>query len=243
MGRGEYHQIGEGGQWGSVTSAAALHSKLYTCDQDGYLYQLDPASGTYSKLSESSGWKSCVMQTHHRLFTREESGSLFSISPEDGTHIKVGESGQWKGALASEAARGKLYVCDGEGALHVVDPWTHKHRSFCEGTWAPRWLLDGGDYLVSLEESGTLYRIDLDDGAYEKIGDDGAWEAARAAAAHNGMLYICDQNGALHEVDIYDGDHGRLDEATWKSTSLIFGDYLLYSFEENGSLYQIALYD
>lgn len=244
MTRGQYDRIGQEGKWGSAVAMTGLHGKIFARTKEGDIIWVDPARETEGQLGESGGWSSrFLMNTYNRLFTLEEDGTLFSLSPDDGTYARIGADGQWASTRACDAARGKIYTCDQDGKLYVIDPWTHQSSPFSQGKWASRLLLDAGDYLVTLEESGTFYRLDLDDGEYHQIGDKGAWGSVSAATAHNGTLFVASEGGPLQAINIFDGTHEDLGDETWSPRFFVFGEHTLFEIDEDGSLYSVAVYD
>ncbi|MFO0658294.1 MAG: hypothetical protein U0165_00455 [Polyangiaceae bacterium] len=243
--KGQYRLVGQKGEWSSIQAATGLNGKLYTVDGSGYLACIDPQAESIKKLSAQSGWASKFMvNAYSRIFDIESSGTVYSIDAEDGSYAKVSNDGQWGTAKAVTTSRGRLLIRDENGKLYELDPWTKEYREIGTSTWTSSWLVEGGtDTLVSIESSGTIYRINTKTGNYDKVGKDNEWEGSLAVAGRGGSLFIFSSTGTVYSVNIWDGSYVQIGESTgWSPKFAVMGDYYLYTFENDGSLYEIAVY-
>lgn len=242
--KGQYRQIGPKGEWSGLKTAVGLNGRLYTIDSSGSLLYIDTYQESTKKIAANAGWDSKFLLTsYYRLFTIEESGSLFSLDSEDGTFAKCSDDGQWSNTMAATANKGRVYTRDGNGTIYEIDAWRKEAREVGTGTWTSRWLVDASEELVSLEESGTLYRINIKAGTFTKVGNDDEWKDSKAMAGRSGSLFICSAGGAIYNVNIWNGEYTQIgDSHGWDPAFLVMGDGYLYDFEKDGSLFEIGVY-
>jgi hypothetical protein len=165
-----------------------------------------------------------------------------------GDYRQVGKTGDWSGAHTLVAMGGKLYTV-ASGDLYRIYPGDGSYEKLGGGGWKTRWLATGLAKIVTLEESGTVYVISVEDGSYDKASDDGAWAGTRAATSLRDTVITRDDQGAFWKYKPRFKTYEKLPASgTWKSrllaatTNGLFTDYNeLLAVEESGSLYAIHI--
>lgn len=236
-----FQQIGPKGYWKSTVAAVgAPGDHVYTCDQNGHIYQIG-FDGSHAKVGSSTAWRSrFLMRTQGWLCTLEQDGTLFRIDPANGTYHKIGKDAQWVSTVTAVATGGKIYTCDKNGKLYCVDIHTGDyHQLGNSASWNARFLLDVGGAIATLEANGTFYRVELD-GSYAQFGHHGTWGSTQAAVGVNTGVLTCDKTGLLYQLNTHDGSFHQIGGSHWKSRYLLASESHTFSLEEDGTLYSIS---
>lgn len=229
-----WRQLGPPHAWKDARAAVALDGRIYLADGDGALHVVDGQSGAGAVIAGGGGHTRLLAAAAGRLYAFDEAGPLYLLSP-DGASERL--DGDWSEARAAVGAD-RLYVAAG-GPLLALDTEEHAVTRVGDGTWHPELLLAAGASLFSLEEDGSLYRIDPKGG--EAVQLDGDWGDVCAGAGGPDHLYLVATTGALYAVSP-SGDYEVVDTGThWDTRMLMAGSACLYALEHSGSLYAIAL--
>ena len=100
-----------------------------------------------------------------------------------------------------------------------------------------------GDSLYTIERSGTLYRVNAEDGSWTKVGPGKAWKATTVGVSHRGKIYTVETSGALFETDPQDGTWRQLGKAEFVNTKfMVATEERLYTVESDGSLFAVDIH-
>jgi hypothetical protein len=106
----------------------------------------------------------------------------------------------------------------------------------------PGYLVRGQTSLHSLQPEGSLYKINIATGEWEKISKAKQWKNSNAAATLNGKLYTIDKTGSLAETVFPDGNKTILDSSQFVNAKTMFATGgKLYWINKDGNLYEIGL--
>jgi outer membrane protein assembly factor BamB len=228
-----WRQLGPPHAWKDARAAVALDGLIYVAGTDGALSVVDAQTGQQRTRAAGGGQTRLLAAAGGRLYAFDEAGPLYALSP-DGSSERL--DGDWSEARAAVGAD-RLYVAG--GPIWALDTDEHAVTRVGDATWHTELLLAAGGSLFSLEEDGSLYRIDPKDG--EAVQLDGDWGDVCAGAGGADRLYLVATTGALYAV-APTGDYEVVDTGThWDTRMLMAGSACLYALEHSGSLYAIAL--
>jgi outer membrane protein assembly factor BamB len=230
-----FHSLGTAHAWKESRAAASMGGRIYLAGADGYLHVVDGQTGEASVLGGGAGWQIRLLAaTRGHIYAFDEAGPLYAVAPSGAWERLDGDWSEVRAAVGSD----QLYVM-GAGRLTSIDCNERTWRHVGEGAWNTELLLATSNHLFALEEDGSLYRIDRDDGSFEQL--DGDWGDVTAGAGAAGRLFLMASTGALYAVSIQ-GDFEPVDTGTkWDTRVLMAGPSCLYALEHSGSLYVIPL--
>jgi len=228
-----WRQLGPPHAWKDARAAVAIAGRIYLAGADGALHVVDGTSGERAHRPGGGGQTRLLAAARGRLYAFDEAGPLYELSP-DGSSIRL--DGDWSEARAAVGAD-RLYVAG--GPLWALDPEERAVSRVGDATWHTELLLSAQGSLFSLEEDGSLYRIDPRDGDAVQL--DGDWGDVCAGAGGPDRLYLVATTGALYAV-APSGDYEVVDTGThWDTRMLMAGSSCIYALEHSGSLYAISL--
>jgi len=95
---------------------------------------------------------------------------------------------------------------------------------------------------VTLERDGTLYRINVRDGSWVRVGNPGEWAGTICGAGLGGRLYTIEKSGKLYETDLSSGRWRTLGAADFaNSRFMVANGSRLVTIESDGSLYEVEV--
>jgi hypothetical protein len=165
-------------------AAVLAGDHIFAAGEGGHLWRVAVApegNGEIATLGES-GWQTRLLAAAGgRLFAFDENGTLYDIDPVEGGFQRLDRD--WSTVRAACAVGAELVAAAGH--LFVIEPGGAGWHQLSEAEFEPKLLLGDGESLYSVEENGSLYRIDPRDGSWEQL--DGSWAtcapARRARAA------------------------------------------------------------
>ena len=192
-------QWGEG-EWSDTVCAVGIGSKLYSVERDGTLHATHTVSGDSKQIGE--GYKTRLLvangTTEGELFAIEKNGNLYRIDRKTGDWEALSEDGDWSDTVAADASGNKLVTVERDGTVYVtdLDNFDEDSEVLDDGyDTKAMWIWDEHAYV--LENDGSLYKVNLEDGECERFGDQGAYSDTVAATIHDGVFYAVEDDGAL----------------------------------------------
>jgi hypothetical protein len=245
MASGDYRQVGASGDWASTTALVGHAGNLYAVS-GGNVFQLSPWDGQYQKLG-GGGWNPrFLFSSLGRLVSLEASGTVFTLSPQDGSYEKASGDGAWASTAAATAVRDTVLTCGTNGEMWRYRPRFGDYQKLpVQGTWASRLMAATTDglftnecTLVTIEQSGSMYAIDLASGAYRQL--PGSWPNARAMVGMGGAVYVADASGGLYAIDVATGNSRQIGNSNgWKTRLFAAVNNQLFSLEESGTIFAV----
>jgi hypothetical protein len=201
LGAGTWKRVGKL-EFKATSMLFASGDKLYSIENDGSLYCVDPVNGARTRIGAARAWKDARAGAviGDKLFTTEFDGELRATDLQTGERTQIGMS-----VFASTrflfAADDKLVTIDAGGDLHCVTVSDgSRTRLRPAGAW--RSVLGGAvmnGRLYTAEKNGTLHETNLATGQRTQIGgpDFGNTKFMFAAGAD---LYTIESDGNLYRV-------------------------------------------
>ncbi len=251
---GEWKQVGGSGEWANTQACVGLGGKIFAISS-GLVYRIDP-SGSWEQLGDSSGWEPrFLLGGLAKLYTLEGSGTVFEIDPFSGLYEKVSNDGQWASTLSATHLRDTIITCDQDGALYRYSPKKRSHERLpVEGTWKSRLLgatnaglFTNDNAVVTVEQSGSMYAINLASGQYAQI--DGDWSGTRVLVGLGASVYAITHSGGIYAIDPVSHRWSQVGTAnTWTSRlacatkgTVIASKASLYTLEDSGTFYEVTV--
>lgn len=245
---GEWKQIGGECEWKNTQACVGQAGALYAISS-GVPYRIYTHDGSWVKVGESSGWAPrFLLGGLAKLYSLEESGTVFEIDPFTGAYVKVSEDGQWGSTLSATTVRDSVITCDQDGSLYRYMPRRRTHEKLpVAGTWRSRLLAatNGGLFtndnaLVTVEESGSMYAVDLATNQYGQV--DGDWAGTRTLVGCGHLVYAFTEAGFLYAIDPRAHTWSQVGEtSTWKSRIACTVGGRVYTLEESGTFYEVVV--
>lgn len=251
---GEYQQVGGTGEWANAQACVGIGGRIWAISS-GLVYCIEP-TGTWQQVGDSSGWEPrFLLGGLAKLYTLEGSGTVFEIDPFTGGYEKVSEDGQWASTLSATSLRDTIITCDQDGTLYRYSPSERKHERLpVEGTWRSRLLgatsaglFTNDNAVVTVEESGSMYAINLGSGQYGQI--EGDWSGTRVLAGVGARVYAITHSGGMYAIDPTSHTYSQVGSAsTWTSrlacgtkSSADASKPNLYTIEDSGTIYEVTV--
>jgi len=146
------------GNWENTIAAAATGGSVFVIERSGTLYRVSPRDGSYEELDSGYANTVCFAAAGDTLIAIDESGSIHRVSAADGSWEQLPET--WSGAVAAAGDARGFYVVT-QQSMYAVSPTDGSYETLTETTWNARHLATAGGVLYEIEQSGSLYRIDL----------------------------------------------------------------------------------
>jgi hypothetical protein len=147
-------------------------------------------------------------------------------------------SGEWANPTAMTALGDRLYIT--EGTLYRVDS-TGGYEALGDDEWRSRWVLAAAGWLVTIEESGAMYRVDPKDGSWVQL--ESSWGTTIAATAGGDSIFVISRSGMLYRVQPSDGSYQEIEGEFADTQLLVAAGGALVSIEPNGRMYRISAKD
>ena len=178
-------------------AAVLAGDHIFAAGEGGHLWRVAVApegNGEIATLGES-GWQTRLLAAAGgRLFAFDENGTLYDIDPVEGGFQRLDRD--WSTVRAACAVGAELVAAAGH--LFVIEPGGAGWHQLSEAEFEPKLLLGDGESLYSVEENGSLYRIDPRDGSWEQL--DGSWGDVCAGAARKGGIFLATESGTLYVI-------------------------------------------
>jgi hypothetical protein len=131
-----------------------------------------------------------------------------------------------------------IYIIAADNLLYWFNREADEFEQLGDDAWDPRILLAAGDTLICLEEDGSVYAIDPEDGSAQLLGDEGDWAEASCAAIAGNRLVIAGSDGSISAVDLESGEFVVLAEDGWAPANMFNSDSdYVHVLEANGTIY------
>lgn len=153
----------------------------------------------------------------------------------------VGQPQGWKGVRAGTILNDRLYTAHADGTLRVTTIPDGKRNKIGDPAFGEtKFMFAAGGSLWTIEQSGTLYRVNPADGAWSPVGADGAWQAVRRAAVLGGRLFTAESNGALYAANLTNGRRAQIGKPEFGNVAaLLARQDRLWMIDDDGNLYRI----
>jgi len=147
---------------------------------------------------------------------------------------QLGDTGAWLGLVAATVHQGVIYAVADRG-LYRVRPADGAWAEVGDASWDTRLLASAGGALITVEQSGALYRVGHDGQWAELIGD---WSGTVAMTGLGPSLFAVD-HGALWSADPESGEAMQLSDSSWSTRLLCSVGNQLAAIESSGTLYRV----
>jgi outer membrane protein assembly factor BamB len=154
-----------GDDWSSTRALAALDGKLWTADERGIFYSIDPTVGRWEepKTAYPATETRFVAGVEGMIYALRADGEIMSVLWRDGSAGSL-TTQPFPGARGLVASRGRLYVPYDDGHVYAVP-------LLAKGQYASAWsALDTGtswDTQLAWASPDRIYTIEADGGIYE----------------------------------------------------------------------------
>ena len=164
---GTWKGIGKKGEWKGTKTGDCMGKDLFTIESDGKFYRTDLKTGSWNQVGKQE-WQETVyiVTCWDFMAALEKGGTLYRVNPKDTSYDQLGKKGEWGSTIAacSMGDSGKfLFTVESDGTLYKTDMLTGKYVSIgkkeYQNTRMMFWAGDGR--LLTLEQSGTLYLVDI----------------------------------------------------------------------------------
>jgi hypothetical protein len=216
---------------------------LYTIDNNGALYKTDLNTGEHTRLGNVT-YKHTryLFGVNGQLYCMEDDGSMNRIDPVTGAWTVVSIIGAWKD-IDRVVVVGRNFYTTQNGVLYLHPTMNERLKKQVGGAD----FFEMGHYfrtdtsLYSLI-GGTLYRINLYDGKWTRVGDKKGWKGTAEGDVIGNKLYTFEPNANLYETDLSTGTRKLLDDKQVANAELIFAvGGKLYVIYGPGQLAEIIL--
>jgi sugar lactone lactonase YvrE len=229
------------GLFANTLIGVGMGKNIFTVERDGNLYASNLKSNKWRQVGSGYNTQFLVADTSDasgNLFAIERDGTLYRVDPNSGDFEQIGADGYFKGCSAADAVDGVLY-CTTAGHMFSVDLEDGEITDF-GGAYKTKALWYWQDYVYTLEQDGSLYKVDAESGEYERHGDEGAYSDTIAATIHDGIFYAIENDGALGATNIDDGSYEEIDDNNFGHIRQLFSaNGKLYGISKDGTLYHI----
>lgn len=235
-------QESDHGAWKNTVTGVGLGRRLFTYEEGGKLYSTSARLGQWKVLGEGYATRLLFADGTNEgfLYAIEEHGTLYRIDPNSGDWEQIGDDGAWDDVVAADAVSGTVYYVDDEGNLRGNPIEGEGFIELGDGyDTAQLWVWQG--YVYVLENDGTLYKVDAENGDWERFGDEEAYGDTLAATIHNGVFYAVEDDGALGSTRLEDGVYEELTGEDLSDVRQLFSAAgNLYAIDNDGTLFRLA---
>jgi hypothetical protein len=188
----------------NARAAVLAGEHIFAAGESGHLWRVAISEGGEIATLGESGWQTRLLASAGgRLFAFDENGTLYEIDPVEGGFARLDRD--WSTVRAACAVgpfsgepHDEIMLVAAAGHLFVIEPGGAGWHQLGEAEYDPKLLLGDGESLYSVEENGSLYRIDPKDGSWEQL--DGSWGDVCAGAARKGGIFLATESGTLYVV-------------------------------------------
>jgi hypothetical protein len=241
---GAWGRLGPAGGWKDTRAGAVLNDRLYTVENSGALYVTDLSNGVWKQLGKPDFAATAFMfAAGNDLYTIETDGSLYRVNPRDGTWGKVGAPGGWKPTLAGAIFNGVLFTAEPNGCLYATAFATGAKKQVGKAEFGNTTrMFAAGESLYTIEQDGSLFRINPQNGGWVRVGREGDWKGTIAGTVLKGKLYTVEVNGALYATNLGNGEWKALGKPEFAGTAFMFAaGSKVFTIEKDGSLFWVNL--
>ena len=236
--RGQWRQIGQDGEWKGTNAVVGMEGRIYASHSNGKLFGIDPNSGQYQQIGNSSGWKTRTMfALANMICLLESSGTLWAVDPRSGGHQQIGKDGEWANITAGDWTRENIYCRSNQGTLWAFSPAGGWRQIGTGNTWKSKYVFAGRG-LVTIEEDGSIWRVDPQSGQSTALGRTS--QQCLAGVGMHGHVYSHFTDGGLWDLEI---ESGRWSEVgtnkAWASQQLTTTGNDLITLEKRGTFFQV----
>ena len=185
-----------------TTHLVATRDALYSVEDNGGLYRIDPASGTWQGVGQPGDWKGtrlAAVIADHLYSIETGSPALWRTTLATGDWVRVGQDDHGSVVLLVATAAA-LVAISAAGDVWRIDPATGARTTIGAAGVAAGARLAAviGDRLYTIERDGSLRTIDLATGASASVGPDFGGVSILVASASR--LYAIERDGGLYRI-------------------------------------------
>lgn len=238
--RGRFRAIGGDGEWRGSRAMVAWQGRLFVSHSNGKVFGIDPQSGGWQQIGTSSGWNTRLMFARSdMLILVEQSGTAWGLDPIRGGHLQLGKDGEWANVDAGDWTDQHVYCHSTQGTLWSWTPPASWQQIGSSNGWKSRFVF-AGHGLVTVEQDGTIHRVDPNTGAYQSLGR--TQHRIRAGVGYRGHIYACFDDGGLYDLDLETGQWSSVgDLKTWACQAIVAYGSGIITLEERGSLFEVSI--
>jgi hypothetical protein len=242
---GSWEPVGTPGGWNGTRLAVTLGDHMYSIEKgDGRLWDTLLATGEWHALGRPEfGASTNLFAVGDRLYTFETDGTMYRIDPATGTWEVVGKAGTWKATRLAVALGGHIFTIEnGDARIFKTDVATGETRVIGKADFGRTMRrVATTTALYTLEDDGSLYRVDPTSGAWVRVGTTGAWKGTRLAAVIGETMYSIERSdGRMWKTALATGEHTVIGAPDFARTHrLLATATLLYTIEDDGTLYRV----
>lgn len=220
-----------------------FNHNLYTIENTGALYKTDLVTGMHTRLGKVT-YKHTrfLFVVNAQLYCMEDDGSMNRIDIYSGEWTIVSPIGTWNNINRVLVVGNKFYTTE-NGALYYHPTMNDRvKKQIGESDFYTLGNYSKTDTTLHTLIGGTLYRIDMNSGKWNKIGPNKAWKFTRDGDVIGNKLYTVETPSSLFETDLSTGIRKQLDDTQFKEARLVFADSgKLYAIFSGGLLYEIVI--
>ncbi len=194
-----FHAKGE--IWAAPTVA---DGQIYVTSLDGSLYKLDAEGKQIWRFGTNSGVAARAVVSNDRVYVGSYDNHLYAVSAENGTEMWSVKAGNWfwsEPVVHDEV----VYAAALDGKVYAADAETGKPRwdqPFDIGSPIRSGLAVAGDTLIVGARNGSVYRVNLSDGAAAGASlQIGTRLESDLTAGNDGRIYVVPRESTLWIID------------------------------------------
>lgn len=159
-----------------------------------------------------------------------------------GSWKRITKADEFKAIIAGVVHSGAVYHAVKDGTFYKTDLESGKVETVSRKPdfGDIQWLMDAGDYMVSVEKGGTVYKISSD-ASREQMGKTGTYKDSIAAATADGKLFTIERDGRFYVTNLADMGYTSLKAADYASTNYMMATAgKVVSVEKDGSAFNVV---
>lgn len=177
-----------------------------------YIYQIDPLSGKYEKVSKENGWSGSRFGISYNgliYVISYKSGKIFAWNPYDKTYTTI-STDDWSSARGFVLYKDSFYIiCD---KIYKMDPTNGQYQiASNEEGWKSIKMFTPYVYdnkiIMTDSIKGDFYAWNPEDGSYSTVLD-GDWSTTNCFGEYEGKLYAFCVN--VYEIDLQNGKYEKV---------------------------------
>jgi hypothetical protein len=146
-----------------------------------------------------------------------------TLFADAGSWTVVGGNMEFASTIAAVGLGKSLFVVASDGALYTVDAKTGIRKQMGKKDFIKtKHIFAVGNDLVTIDKSGTLFRISTADGSSNQVNKSGNYANSIAAVGLGGKLYIVESSGALSCIDPVSGSSKQIGKSDFSATKFMF---------------------
>ncbi len=235
MESGAFERWGE--NWPTATAMAELDGSLYIVN-DEKLYRINPADGGYAQVGDELWRPRFLFGNKGTLYIVDTEGSFYRIEPTTGSYQQI-DRYTWSKLQATAVVRENICFFS-DGGLYVVNGDDGTYRGVGSDTWNPR-AACGFNNLYVIDHDGTMYKVQIEDGAWFVSGEKYDWPTSGASLARIGEFGYLVNAGCLYKTQPGGGAYWKLSSDSWDLKFLVGCQGLLYALQRDGTMYRVGV--